>query len=221
MSLVALLAAPPLDPSREVAREWARAELSDPVYANAQPGLVQRAAQWVLDHLSRLELPARAFADPRTGLVLLALVVLVVGAVVLLRTGRLRGPGRSPHDAAVFDDVVRTAAEHRHLADQAAAQGRWDDAVRERFRAVVRSLEERVVLDERPGRTADEAATDAGPALPALADRLLDGARLFDDVSYGDRPALAVHDEQLRALDRDVAAARPVRPADLADRADL
>lgn len=212
---VRLLTEPPLDPSRETARELARQELSDPVYARAQPGLVERAVQWLLDRAAELRVPSSALADPRTGVVLLVLVVLVVTTVVLLRTGRLRGPGRPPGDASVFTDVVRTAAEHRRRADEAAAAQRWDDAVRERFRAVVRSLEERVVLDDRPGRTADEAAREAGRALPALAARLSASARVFDDVSYGERPATAAQDAELRSLDADVMAARPVRPVDV------
>lgn len=213
---LALLAEPPLDPSREAARELARRELSDPVYARAQPGLVQRAVQWLLDRLGELRVPSSALADPRTGVVLLVLVVLVVGAVVLLRTGRLRGPDRRRGDDPVFTDAVRTAAEHRRLADEAASAQRWDDAVRERFRAVVRSLEERGVVDERPGRTADEAAREAGRALPALSERLSAGARVFDDVSYGERPAGAPEHAELRALDLDVAAAHPARPNDRA-----
>ena len=73
-------------------------------------------------------------------------------------------------------------------ADAHAARGEWADAVRERLRAVVRSLEERAVLDERPGRTADEAAAEAGTALPTCADDLRRSARLFDDI-WGARNA--------------------------------
>ena len=57
------------------------------------------------------------------------------------------------------------------------------------MRAIVRSLEERALLDPRPGRTADEAAAEAGRALPAHADRLRAAARDFDDVTYGGRTA--------------------------------
>ncbi len=209
LPLTGLPLAPPLNPSRELARDWARQELSDPVYARAQPGLLQRGVQWVLDQLGRLRLPSSALADPRTGVVLLVLVVAVVAAVVLLRTGRLRGPGRAAGAGAVFADAVRTAEEHRRLADEAAADQRWDDAVRERFRAVVRSLEQRAVLDERPGRTADEAAREAGAVLAPLAAQLSAGARLFDDVSYGEQPATAAQDGELRALDAAVAGSRP------------
>ncbi|KQX70101.1 hypothetical protein ASD06_02445 [Angustibacter sp. Root456] len=203
-----MLTAPPVDPTRDVAREWARRELSDPVYAKARPGLLQRFVEWVIERLQGIDVSSSLVADPRTGLVLLVLVVVLVVTVVLLRTGRLRGPGRRASSEAVFSGRALDAAAYRARADEAAHAGRWADAVRERFRAVVRSLEERVVLDERPGRTADEAAAEAAAALPSLADELAAGARLFDDVCYGDRTATPEHDARLRRLDDAVRAAR-------------
>lgn len=204
----AVLTAPPLDPGRDVAREWARRELSDPVYAKARPGLLQRLVEWVIERLQSIDLSSSLVADPRTGIVLLVLVAALVVTVVLLRTGRLRGPGRRASSEPVLADRTLDAAAYRARADEAAAAGRWADAVRERFRAVVRALEERVVLDERPGRTADEAASEAAAALPALAGELAAGARVFDDVCYGDRTATSEHDARLRELDAAVRAAR-------------
>ena len=81
--------------------------------------------------------------------------------------------------------------------------------MRERLRAVVRSLEERAVLDERPGRTADEAAAEAGRALPGCAAGLRSAAVLFDEVWYGGRPAGPESYAALRDLDAQVQAARP------------
>lgn len=202
-----VLTAPPVDPGRDVAREWARRELSDPAYAKARPGLLQRLVEWVVERLQSIHVPSSLVADPRTGAVLLVVVVALVVTVVLLRTGRLRGPGRRAASEAVFSGRALDAAAYRARADAAAAAGRWADAVRERFRAVVRALEERVVLDERPGRTADEAAAGAAAALPSLAAELAAGARLFDDVCYGDRTATAEHDDGLRRLDDAVRAA--------------
>ena len=115
---------------------------------------------------------------------------------------------REAREQALFSGRARTAAEHRAAADAHAAAGEWADAVRERLRAVVRSLEERAVLDQRPGRTADEAAAEAGAALPAVAAELRRAARLFDDVWYGGRAAGPESDAALRAVDEQVRAAR-------------
>jgi hypothetical protein len=117
---------------------------------------------------------------------------------------------RRPGERSLFVGQVRAAADHRAAADAAAARGAWADAVRERLRAIVRGLEERGLLDARPGRTADEAAMEAGLALPSCAEDLRRAARLFDDVWYGGRTATDEHDRQLREVDAAVRAARPV-----------
>src|SRR6185437_11994579 len=95
-------------------------------------------------------------------------------------------------------------AEHRLRAQQAAAAGRYDEAVRESLRAVARRLDERALVEPRPGRTADELAVEAGRLLPQLQSELVAGARTFDDVVYGPVTATAAHAEQLRRLDEQV-----------------
>jgi hypothetical protein len=200
--------APPLDPSRDAAAQWARHELSDPIYAQHQPGLAERALLWLWHTLEDLRLPAGPGGT--SGLMILLALVLLVVLVVWLRAGPLRGPAARAASRPVLAGTVRTAAEHRALADRAAAQGRWHDAVQERFRAVVRTMEERSLIDELPGRTAQEVAVDAARALPTLQEPLRGAAGLFDDVSYGSRRATADHDAAIRALDAQVAAA-PVR----------
>jgi hypothetical protein len=111
----------------------------------------------------------------------------------------------------VFADVARTAADHRAAADAAAAGGDWAVAVRERFRAVIRQLEEDGRLDARAGRTVDEAAAEGGRPLPAHAADLRAGARIFDEVIYGEHPATAAQDQRLRALDDAIRASRRSR----------
>jgi hypothetical protein len=77
------------------------------------------------------------------------------------------------------------------------------------MRAIVRSLEERALLDTRPGRTADEAAAEAGRTLPAHSDRLRAAARDFDDVTYGGRTATEQAYHRFAALDRDLESTKP------------
>lgn len=142
----------------------------------------------------------------------LGLVVIVLAVLALLGAlwWRLGTPHRTPTSSAVlFDDRPHSAAEHRATAEAQAAQGHWNQAVRERMRAVVRSLEERALLDVRPGRTADEAASEAGTVLPAHTDRLHTAARDFDDVTYGGRSASEETYRRLAALDTDLERTRP------------
>ena len=82
----------------------------------------------------------------------------------------------------------------------------------ERFRAVVREAEERQILNARPGRTADEAAAEAGRQLPDLRGDLLAAARVFDEVLYGDRRATAEADEKMKQLDDAMRRARLKAP---------
>ena len=102
----------------------------------------------------------------------------------------------------------------RAAADAAARSGDFSLAVVERFRAVVHGLEERLVIDERVGRTAHEAGVDAGYRLPALAAELAGVAALFDDVAYGGRPATPDDDARVRTLDEQARHERPTTRAD-------
>jgi hypothetical protein len=212
---LSLLAAPPSptpEPvARDVARQAAEAELSKPEYHRAQPNFIVRAVNWILEKLQ--DLIGGAVENAPGGPVgLIVLIALVVAGVVALRLrlGPLNAARRRSGDALFgAEGHGRTAAAHRSAADAAAARGDWDTAVAERLRAIVRALEERVVIDERPGRTADEATAEAGRHLPALADGFRSAARVFDDVRYGGRTATAAMDAALRDLDTKAAKARP------------
>jgi hypothetical protein len=196
---------------REAAREAAERELRRREYTDAQPSPVVRLAGRLLRELGELlDRAAAAAPGGRLGLlVLLALVALLV-AVVLSRVGPLARSARQP--ALFAGSAVLTADEHRARAQEAAEQGRWADAVRERLRAVVRELEARGALDPRPGRTAGEVARDGGAAVPALAGDLSRAAVLFDEVWYGGRPADASTYAVLVGVDERVAERRQAVP---------
>ncbi|WP_103503473.1 MULTISPECIES: DUF4129 domain-containing protein [Streptomyces] len=204
---------PPVDIGRDPAREAARRELSREIYTEHRPGIARRAFDWLWEQLGKLLDVALSPPGGWVGLLIIVLVVVALLVALRLRLGTLRsaaGPRRAPLDG----DVVLSAAEHRAAADRHAAAGRWREAVQERMRALVRSLEERTLLDPRPGRTADEAATEAGAALPELAGRVRSAARLFDAVTYGGAPAGEDDHSRLRELDETVRRARPRHPVD-------
>ncbi|QTD98901.1 DUF4129 domain-containing protein [Streptomyces cyanogenus] len=199
---------PPVTIPRDPAREAARRELSKRMYHENDPSLLQRALNAFWDWVDRL-FGAAASATPG-GTVGLLVVILFVVAVLAALWWRLGIPRRQPVSTAVlFDERARSAAEHRAASEAHAAQGHWNQAVQERMRAIVRSLEERALLDVRPGRTADEAAAEAGRVLPAHTDRLRAAAHEFDDVTYGGRRAGEQSYHRLAELDRDLERARP------------
>jgi Domain of unknown function (DUF4129) len=198
----------PVDLDRSAAGQAARAELAKPAYRASRPSLSERVLQWIYDHL--VDLFDRVAAVSPGGVAgVAAVVVVVVVVVVALRLGV--GPMRraSSSETPLFVGRARTAADHRAAANAHAAEGQWAEAVRARLRAVITGLEERTLLEPRPGRTADEAAADAGAVVPECAADLRAAARVFDEIWYGSRPADATHDARLRSLDDQVRASRP------------
>ncbi|WP_327323956.1 DUF4129 domain-containing protein [Streptomyces sp. NBC_01210] len=198
----------PVDTPRIPAREAAERELSKPMYHENDPNLLQRALNRFWDWVGSI-FDAASGAAPGGPLGLLVLILVVIGLVTAL-WWRLGTPQRTPGSVdTLFDDGPRSASEHRAAAEKHATAGRWNQAVQERMRAIVRSLEERVVLDPRPGRTADEAADEAGRSLPDHADGLRASAREFDDVTYGGRTADRQAYLRLRDLDVELERAKP------------
>jgi hypothetical protein len=209
LSLAALRLDPPIDIGREEAARAARDELSKRIYHQDEPGVVSRALQWISEQIMRL-LAEIASHSPGGywGVVAIALLIVLAVIVIRWRVGKL-ARSRARADAVVFEGRARTAAEHRSDAEAAALRGDFVTAVRERFRAIVRDLEHRTLIDERPGRTADEVAVEIATVAPDVAESMRAAARVFDEVCYGNRPGteyaygvVKQADEAVRAIRR-------------------
>ena len=204
----------PVEPDADTARDWLRAELADPAYHQA-PSLLQRILAWLLEQLDNVQRTVSAINPWQAAAVVVAIAA-VVGVVAFLVAGPVARGRRARRSTDVFGDDARTAAELSAAADAHAAAGRFDEAVLDMFRAVLRSLEERAVIDARPGSTAHEAAEAAGVALPNRLVELRAAGSLFDEVCYGDRHAGRQDDAWLREVASAVAAARPAAPVAVA-----
>jgi len=200
----------PVTVPRDPAREAAEDELSKPMYHENDPSLLRRLLDWVWDRVGDL-LDTAAGVTPGgwVGLVVITLLVVLLLVALRLRMGALRRTPATGGHGELFDDRPRSAAAHRAEAERHAAAGRWSEALQERMRALVRSLEERALLDPRPGRTADEAATEAARALPQHTAALRAAATAFDEVTYAARPADRAAYLHLRDLDDAVRNSRP------------
>lgn len=206
---------PPLEPSADEARRWALEELANNIYnPSEEPGVMSRLWQWFLSVLDALS------ADGMTAPILLPLLVLAgvglaVGAAFLLggpvRRRRLRRKGTS---VEVLDDDERGSEVLFAAADAAAASGDFAAAIIERFRGLIRSLDERAILVDRRGRTAYEAASEASAAFVEQAQDLMGASALFDAVCYGDSRPGASDDAWLRDLVKQIERGRPVEPED-------
>ena len=193
--------------TRDTAREEAERELRKNDYHLTDESPVQRAIDWLFDRLN--ELFENAVSVTPGGLPsLLLIVVVLVAMAVALRLGL--GP------AGLVDALTdrrrgaraTTPEEYREEAERLAADGAFKEAVRARFRAIIRELELRAVLDERPGRTAGEIAREGGAAVPAIAGDLRSVAATFDRLWYGDKPAGAADYTMVKEADDRIRAAR-------------
>jgi hypothetical protein len=187
----------PIEIDPDAAREAAANELADPAYQAAEPSLLDRffawLGRWFADLLSTL-----GGGSGSIGLLVLVLLGIVVFVVIRARVGRVARTTRKP---VFHDGSTQTAVDYRKAAEDARMRGDLNTAVRERFRAIVRELEVRGVLDERSGRTVDECAAQAGRRLPDRAGELRAAATVFDDVVYGGRDATEAAYLDLTTLD--------------------
>jgi len=204
---------PPVEPDADTARQWAADELSKSEY-HTGPSLVERLLRWIASQLNHLnDVPVGVGPGPIIVIVVVAAAVVALSFVV---AGPVRRSGAIRRQAGeVLADDSRTAEQIRAAAAAAAAAGDLTLATAEWFRALVRGMEERTLIDERPGRTADEAADAAGVCLPDLADQLGQAATAFDQVVYGRRRASADDEARLRALEDRVRHTRADRAAEV------
>jgi len=200
------LPAPEHDPDevRTTAREiLARREFQPP-----SKSTLERIVDWIgrqLDRLFGRLGPGQGGSRALTWLLLLA----AVGAVVWLayRTVRDRGRWRRPGEEAGADVTVEEtppSSEWRAEADRLEAAGRWKDALRCRYRALVQDLVEAGVVADVAGRTTGEYRNEVATALPDVAPAFSDATELFERAWYGDRATGAAESERFRDVEAGV-----------------
>ena len=184
----------PMTPSRQQAQKLAQQELSqDKYHPSPSPSPPSPSQPATPPHPTPTPTPTQAAAhhassDLTTLLVIVLIIVFGAALLLILRKVGMPRWGRdkdkkktaeesssvqvkqsSKHAAEPAAIVLTGAALHRHQAEQAAGGADWQEAIRERFRAVIAVLDELGLLPERRDRTADEAARDAGLLLPEYA----------------------------------------------------
>jgi hypothetical protein len=200
----------PLGHDAAEVRRRASELLSRPPYREGEEGPLgaawRVAREWLAEQLATL---LSVFGgDPLVAWLLVVLGVLLLGVVVW------RGTRGLALDRAV--DVPATGPAGRPAgawhadADEHEAAGRWRDAVRCRYRALVGQLVESGVVEDVPGRTVGELDRELGMAAPALAEDVSRAGEVFAAIFYGRQPARA-EDARTVAAVAARAAARRVR----------
>lgn len=202
--------APPLDPDAPEARRWLEAELSKTEYQAAKPTAFDQAMQAIREWFEELLQGAGGVPAPLVQLIIVLLVAaLLVVAFLVFGVPRLRR--RTPPALPLFDDGdLRDLAALRRAAEAAAAAGDWPLAIEERFRAIVRGLVDRELVQVHPGTTAHAFAASAAVPFAGLAEALAAVAAAFDGVRYLGRPGSRDEYDRATALERELESTRPV-----------
>ncbi|HZD70608.1 MAG TPA: DUF4129 domain-containing protein [Actinomycetes bacterium] len=188
---------PTRDP--EQVHRTAREVLSRPEFREAGRSLLSRVWTWLLAHVG--ELVAALIGTSAGSIVGLLLTLLILAAVAALAVRFARGMTRDPELAAAIPGAPgRSAEDWRVEAEAHERAGRWRQALRCRYRALLADLAGRGLVEEVPGRTAGEYRGEVRRNAPAAAEAFSGATELFERAWYGRAPTGAADANRFRDL---------------------
>ena len=189
-------------PAGEI-RQRAHEILQRPEFGR-QESLLQRIANWIEDLFSKITFGlggGPGFLGNLVSLVILAGIVVVLVLIMRALLGRTRLPKRTPDDELTIElEEGRDASDWRSDAERFEAAGQWREAMRARYRELVRTLIDDGVLDDLPGRTTGEYRGEFVHARPVHADAFIGLTDLFEAVWYGGVETDAADNQRFRQL---------------------
>jgi hypothetical protein len=175
---------PPPAITAEAARRAAEDVLSRPEYAEVAPSLLERVGDAVQQAIGRI---LAGLGGTGTGSVVAYVVLTAVAVGVLLLS--IRAARSLRRDAAgglaTAGDVGRPTIAWLDDAVAHEQVGRWREAVRCRYRALVATLAANGTVEEMPGRTAGEYLDGVRAVAPAAVDAFADATEVFERAWYG------------------------------------
>ncbi len=215
----------PPDPDTDPARSRRTADeiLDGDEYRAPEEGgrtLLDRIRDWLGDRMPEVSGPGRGASN---GLSLL--IVAVVGTAALALVAWVVANSRRSRRAADEDDEIdseveltplRTVDEWTAEAERCEAEDDHRGAVRARYRAVTRTLVDRDLVADAPGRTTGELRDDLGRRAPSAAPAFAPLADLFERVWFGSTHAHPDDAVAARRLAEAAVEAAPRRPAAMA-----
>jgi hypothetical protein len=196
----------PVDPA--VVADDVRGVLARPEF-RYEPSLLDRLGDWLGEQIDRLlgplQLPGGAgtfgggAGSVIAWLIIVAAVVAVVATITYVVVNRVR---RVPVD----EPELTSEVEHRLPADHWAAEaerleaeGRWKEALRARYRELVRRLVDRDQLPDMAGRTTGELREDLERSTPTASGSFDRATLRFELAWYADVPATAEDTRSFRS----------------------
>ncbi|HEX7166047.1 MAG TPA: DUF4129 domain-containing protein [Acidimicrobiales bacterium] len=192
---------PPPTHDPEDVREAAEEVLSRPEFAEPPKSIYDRVLDALGDAINRVL--STLFEGGRSSVVAwiaLTVVVFVIAFLIVKVARAVRRPPPGEPGFTVETDVRRPAVEWDEEAARHAAEGRWRDALRCRYRALVARLASAGAVDEIPGRTAGEYRREVGRTRPQVAPPFAEATDLFERAWYGHRPTGEDDDRRFREL---------------------
>lgn len=182
---------PTVDP--DAAREAARDILARAEYAEPEPSVVERAAEWVLDRVG-------SFIGTLTGggpgsLIGWSIVALFVAGAAWLIARSLRVP--TTHLPPAVEGMRLDTAERRDAAawleeaERAEARGDLRGALRCRHQALVATMVSRRLTDDVPGLTVREHQQRLAAHFPDVSLEIAELTERFERTWYGGEPVTA------------------------------
>ena len=194
-----MLADPPAGEIRERAHEI----LLRPEFGRNE-SLLDRILSWIGDLFSKITFGVGGgpgFLGNLVSLIIIAGIIFVLVLLVRALLGRTRVPKPSDENELTNElEEGRDATDWRSDAERFEAAGQWREAMRARYRELVRTLIDDRVLDDVPGRTTGEYRGEFVQARPTNADSFIELTELFEAVWYGGIETDAADNQRFRQL---------------------
>jgi uncharacterized membrane protein len=189
-------------PAGEV-RQRAHEILQRPEFGRHE-SLLDRIVSWFGDLFSKITFGlggGPGFLGNLVSLVVVAAIVVVLVLIVRSLLGHPRRPKRAADDELTIElEEGRDATDWRRDAERFEAEGQWREAMRARYRELVRLLIDDGVLAGLPGRTTGEFRGEFMQARAADADSFIELTDLFEAVWYGGVETDAADNQRFRQL---------------------
>jgi hypothetical protein len=186
--------------SHDEVRQLADDIVARPEFQQPPENWLVRARDWVLERVG--DLLSAATGGGAGSIVGIIVLIALVGLVawLLIRVGRTVQADRQVAAMTIEGVHRRSPAAWRAEAETLEAEGRWKEALRCRYRALVGDLVAERLLEDVAGRTTGELRSDLSASAPDRYDAFDAASELFELAWYADRATGPEESARFQAL---------------------